>query len=86
MEPTKIITRQMSAREQQEVLSGWDRSVDFYRYGTTQVSVIINGTHYSVERFPVQHRNYPNGQPIYRAVYRVNGKRVSKNNFYGVAA
>lgn len=82
-EQIKVITREISPQEKRNILWGWDDDVNFYRNGKTRTELIINGVHYSIERFPVQHRNYPKDQPIYRAVYRVNGKRVSKDVFYG---
>ena len=81
----KTINRELSPKELRNILWGWDTDVDFYRTGRTQAEVIINGVHYSIERFPTKHRNYGT-EPVYRAVYRMNGKRVSKSVFYGYAA
>ena len=81
----QTINRDLSLPELRDILAGWDQYVDFYRNGVTQAEVIINSVHYSIERFPTKHRNYGT-EPVYRAVYRMNGKRVSKNVFYGFAA
>jgi hypothetical protein len=81
----KTINRELSPNELRDILAGWDKHVDFYRTGVTQTEFIINGVHYSIERFPTKHRNYGT-EPVYRAVYRMNGKRVSKNVFYGYVA
>ena len=81
----KTINRELCPHELRQILVGWDKYVDFYRTGVTQTEVIINGVHYSVERFPTKHRNYGT-EPVYRAVYRMNGKRVSRKVWYGYAA
>ncbi len=74
----------MSVSELRNLLAIWDGLVEPLRNNRLNATVVINGITYTIERFPYLHRNWP--QPLYRAVYRVNGKRVSKDVFYGQAA